>query len=217
MRRSYRIALIIAAVVVFLVISGLLARALSVGGAESDAITSLVKAEARGDGSAVVALIEGCSASPTCRAAGHRARDALAPSRHRVDPPAESVHELLAGVDARHRAGGVVRGQLDRSCPVRPRAPRGQRSVRLPRPAADRQPQDRERRRLPRPVRRRHGGRLGPPGPRATGPRDRGRATGAACAVAGGPARETAAARGSGAGHANGPVRADGSATARRH
>jgi hypothetical protein len=71
MRRPYRIVLIIAAVVVFLIISGLLARAFSVGGAESDAITSLVKAEARGDGRAVVALIEGCSASPTCRAAAN--------------------------------------------------------------------------------------------------------------------------------------------------
>ncbi len=68
MRRSYRIVLIVVAVVLFLFISGLLARAFSVGGAENDAITSLVRAEARGDGEAVVGLIEGCRANSSCRA-----------------------------------------------------------------------------------------------------------------------------------------------------
>jgi hypothetical protein len=68
MRRSYRIVLIVVAVALFLFISGLLARAFGVGGAENNAITALVKAEARGDGKAVTALIEGCSASSVCRA-----------------------------------------------------------------------------------------------------------------------------------------------------
>lgn len=68
MRRSTRIVLIVVAVALFLFISGLLARAFSVGGAENNAITSLVRAEARGDGTAVVGLIEGCSTSATCRA-----------------------------------------------------------------------------------------------------------------------------------------------------
>jgi hypothetical protein len=67
MRRSHRIVLIVVAVVVFLGISGLLARAFSVGGAETAAITSLVKAEARGDGSAVISLIQGCRESAACR------------------------------------------------------------------------------------------------------------------------------------------------------
>jgi hypothetical protein len=68
MRRSHRIVLIVVAVIVFLAVSGLLARAFSVGGAETAAITSLVRAEARGDGSAVAGLIQDCSASAACRA-----------------------------------------------------------------------------------------------------------------------------------------------------
>jgi hypothetical protein len=67
MRRSHRIVLIVVAVVVFLGISGLLARAFTVSGAETAAITSLVKAEARGDPGGVISLIHGCSASAACR------------------------------------------------------------------------------------------------------------------------------------------------------
>lgn len=67
MRRPRRIALIVLGVVVFLALSALLARALSVGGAEDSAITDLVKAEARGDTTAVISLIHGCSAQPACR------------------------------------------------------------------------------------------------------------------------------------------------------
>ena len=67
MRRVYIILLIGAGVVVFLVISGLLARAFSVSGAEQSALTSLVQDEARGDASAVIASIDGCSANPACR------------------------------------------------------------------------------------------------------------------------------------------------------
>ena len=54
-------------VVVFLVISALLARALSVDGAERNAITGLVKSEARGDAAGMAALIQGCGAEPACR------------------------------------------------------------------------------------------------------------------------------------------------------
>lgn len=67
MRRLY-LFLIVAAVIVFLVISALLARAFSVGGAEDSALTALVRAEARGDPAGVVALISGCATSPGCRA-----------------------------------------------------------------------------------------------------------------------------------------------------
>lgn len=66
MRRLY-IALIAAAVVLFLVVSALLARVFSVDGAERGAITSLVQAEARGDQAEVVSDIDGCGASPSCR------------------------------------------------------------------------------------------------------------------------------------------------------
>lgn len=68
MRRRTVISLIVAAVVVFLVVSALLARALSVGGAEDSAITDLVRAEARGDPGQIAALIQGCSANADCQA-----------------------------------------------------------------------------------------------------------------------------------------------------
>ncbi len=68
MRRPVIITAILGAITVFLVLSALLARALSVGGAEDSAITDLVRAEARGNRAAVVAAISGCSVSPACRA-----------------------------------------------------------------------------------------------------------------------------------------------------
>lgn len=66
MRRTYVLA-IAAAIVVFLVISALLARAFSANGAEQDAITSLVRAEAHGDLDALLVDISGCRTSPACR------------------------------------------------------------------------------------------------------------------------------------------------------
>jgi hypothetical protein len=68
MRRGKIVSLIVAGVVVFLVLSALLARALSVGGAEDSAITDLVRAEARGDVNGMVRLVYGCASAPGCRA-----------------------------------------------------------------------------------------------------------------------------------------------------
>ncbi|MEO8967681.1 MAG: hypothetical protein ABI427_09060 [Solirubrobacteraceae bacterium] len=68
MRRPMVITAVLGAIAVFLVLSALLARALSVGGAEDSALTDLVRAEARGNPAAVVAAISGCSVSPACRA-----------------------------------------------------------------------------------------------------------------------------------------------------
>lgn len=67
LRRPHFLALIALGVVVFLLISALLARVLSIDGAERSAITSLVQAEARGDAPAMVDRIERCRASATCR------------------------------------------------------------------------------------------------------------------------------------------------------
>lgn len=67
LRRRRVIALIALGVVVFFVISALLARVLSVDGAERSAITSLVQAEARGDARAMIDAIEGCRGSAACR------------------------------------------------------------------------------------------------------------------------------------------------------
>ncbi|MGO9955161.1 MAG: hypothetical protein ACLP50_04175 [Solirubrobacteraceae bacterium] len=68
MRRAHLIGLIVVGVVLFLVISALLTRALSVGDAEQSAITSLVRAEAAGDLDQVVSLITGCRTTALCRA-----------------------------------------------------------------------------------------------------------------------------------------------------
>lgn len=67
MRRAYILA-IAGAIVVFLVVSALLARALSANSAEQSAITSLVKDEAGGNTGAVIGDIADCQASSTCRA-----------------------------------------------------------------------------------------------------------------------------------------------------
>jgi hypothetical protein len=67
-RRRYVIAGIALAVILFVVISAMLARAFNVGDAENAAITTLVQAEARGDTSEVISLITGCRASAACRA-----------------------------------------------------------------------------------------------------------------------------------------------------
>ncbi len=67
MRRQY-LALIAAAILIFLLVSGVLARVFSADGAERSAVTTLIKAEARGDASAMLAQIRGCAASAQCRA-----------------------------------------------------------------------------------------------------------------------------------------------------
>jgi hypothetical protein len=66
-RRLY-LGLIALAIVLFLAVSALLARAFSVEGAERGAITSLVQAEARGDQAGVVSRLRDCGPSAVCRA-----------------------------------------------------------------------------------------------------------------------------------------------------
>ncbi len=68
MRRFYIIAGIVVGLILFLVISALLARVFSVDGAERGAITSLLEAEARGDAGGVVERLHGCDRDPSCRA-----------------------------------------------------------------------------------------------------------------------------------------------------
>jgi hypothetical protein len=66
-RRRRTILLIGSAVLLFLVISALLTRALAVGGAEDTALTDMVKAEASGNPARVVASIQDCQPSASCR------------------------------------------------------------------------------------------------------------------------------------------------------
>ena len=67
MRRLY-LFLIAAGLVVFLAVSAMLARVWSAQGAESAAITTLVKDEAHGDQVGVIAQIAGCHGDAACRA-----------------------------------------------------------------------------------------------------------------------------------------------------
>jgi hypothetical protein len=68
MRRSRLIALILSGIVLFVVISALLARAFNADGAERSSITTLIEAQARGDQNAMLDQISGCRESPACRA-----------------------------------------------------------------------------------------------------------------------------------------------------
>jgi hypothetical protein len=68
MRRAYVISLIVVGVVLFLIISALLARVLSVDGTEQSATTELIQAEARGDQAGMLDRLKGCRQSQTCRA-----------------------------------------------------------------------------------------------------------------------------------------------------
>jgi hypothetical protein len=68
LRRLNLILIIVVGLVVFLLISALLARVLSIDGAERSAITSLVQAEARGDAAAMISQIQGCAQDLNCQA-----------------------------------------------------------------------------------------------------------------------------------------------------
>jgi hypothetical protein len=68
MRRARVLGLVVIGIAVFLVISGLLARALSADGAERSAVTSLVQAEARGDVGGAIERVQACASDPGCRA-----------------------------------------------------------------------------------------------------------------------------------------------------
>jgi hypothetical protein len=70
-RRPLRIALIAVGVIVFLAISGLLTRFLSVENAEREDDLALIKAEAAGNASGVIAGLSGCASNRSCVAQAH--------------------------------------------------------------------------------------------------------------------------------------------------
>jgi hypothetical protein len=65
-------ALIGLGIVVFLVVSGLLARWLTVENLERDRDLALIQAEARGDAAGMIARLAGCRTNPSCVAEVHR-------------------------------------------------------------------------------------------------------------------------------------------------
>ena len=112
MRRTYLFA-ILGAIVVFVVISVLLARVFSANSAEQSAITSLVNAQARGDTNAIISEIVGCETTPACRL---RASENATTLRH---PGAVSIIQIqpstsfsIAGTLGTARVAWNVGGSL---------------------------------------------------------------------------------------------------------
>lgn len=66
MRRLRLILLILLGLIVFLAITAVLSRVLSLDGAERTAIIGLLQSQARGDAAGVVRQIHGCSGNPAC-------------------------------------------------------------------------------------------------------------------------------------------------------
>ncbi len=66
MRRVYIVGSAVG-ILLFLVISALLARVFSANSAEQSAITSLVQSEAKGDVNAIVDQVQACRTVPSCR------------------------------------------------------------------------------------------------------------------------------------------------------
>jgi hypothetical protein len=64
--RAKRILLILAGIVVFIVISGLLAQFLSTENTERDADLALIQAEAKGDVAGMLAQLNSCRQTPSC-------------------------------------------------------------------------------------------------------------------------------------------------------
>lgn len=112
MRRVYVLA-IVAAVVVFLLISALLARVFSANSAEQAAITALVTAEAHGNTRAVIGDITGCQSTPTCRSRASEVTTALEhPGAISIIQIQPSTSFSIAGTQGTARVAWTVGGSL---------------------------------------------------------------------------------------------------------
>ena len=115
MRRRYVIASIVVGLVLFVVISVLVARAIGVGDAQDAAITALVRAEASGDTSQVVALIEGCDRDAACRARAATLTAALRrPGHVSIVDMTPSVNVALTGSTGVARVAWLAGSSLPR-------------------------------------------------------------------------------------------------------
>ncbi len=122
MRRPHVLLLIGAGVILFLVVSTLLARALSVGGTEDSAITDLITAEARGDRAALVSGIDGCRKSAACQARATAVTTALAhPGSVSIVQIQSSVGFSLGSTLGTARVAWIVGSSLPRVQCVRVR------------------------------------------------------------------------------------------------
>jgi hypothetical protein len=122
MRRRYVIVSIFVGLVLFVVISVLVARAVGVGDAQTAAITDLVKAEASGDTSRVIALIDGCQHSPACRTHATALTSALRrPGNISIIDLTPSVNVAVTGSTGTARVAWIAGSSLPRVQCVRVR------------------------------------------------------------------------------------------------
>jgi hypothetical protein len=102
-------ALILLAVVVFLLVSAGIARALSAASAERGAIGEIIRVEAKGDAAGVIARLDGCD--PACvRTQRRNARRLMRRGVIRVLNLEPSTRFALGGVRARTRVAWVQEG-----------------------------------------------------------------------------------------------------------
>jgi hypothetical protein len=111
-RRVYIVGIVVA-IVLFLVISALLARVFSANSAEQSAVTSLVQAQAGGDVNAIISEIQGCRTDPSCR---QRAAVNAAALRHAgsvsIITFQPSTSFSLGGTEGTARVAWTVGGSL---------------------------------------------------------------------------------------------------------
>jgi hypothetical protein len=111
--RASRIALIALGVVIFLVVSGLLARFLSVENIEREKVLAVLQAQAAGDAQGMLDRIAGCRESPAC-VAGVRANAARLrrPGSVKIIDLTSPTAYSLTGATGRTRVAWIVIGGL---------------------------------------------------------------------------------------------------------
>jgi hypothetical protein len=111
--RARRIALIAVGVLLFLAVSGVLARFLSVENEERDDILAVLQAQAAGNAQGVLAGLDGCAASAACTAVAHanatqlRRRGAV-----KILTLTSATAYSLTGATGRTRVAWTVIGRL---------------------------------------------------------------------------------------------------------
>ena len=102
--RRRRVAIVLVGVVLFIAISALLARYLLVENAERNDILAVLQAQAHGDTTRELALLDGCRAKPSCVATVRASAVRLERRGRGQDPLDQIAHRRLADERDRHHA-----------------------------------------------------------------------------------------------------------------
>jgi hypothetical protein len=112
-KRGLKRLAIVAGVLAFLAISGLLARFLSVENDERDKDLALLQAQARGDSAGMLAQLSGCSGSAACVAVVRKDADSLRrPGEVKILSVKSSTAYALTGATGKTRIAWTVIGRL---------------------------------------------------------------------------------------------------------